>query len=231
MQIHTSDDPAKAAGMHISESIASHDGDVLCLLSGGSALDIIDYINIHDKNECRTIFIMGDERVSREESINNYLQLKGRYPEHLVTKLSIETVPNENESSEDYADRIEKKFLKIISELKDPKIISVLGMGTDGHTAGIFPMDQESFQETYRDDGTYVSVHAKGLTIDSRASITPSWLLNEADEIIAFIAGESKHVILESLINESKELYERPAELIKRHKNAHLFTDIFIEPK
>lgn len=257
MQIHTSDNPAKEAGIYISDSINAHNGDVLCLLSGGSALDVVKHITTNksecrapralptaspkgrtedDKKErereCRTIcFMMGDERVSRESGINNFLQLKERYPEHPVVEQAIETVPELGESAEAFAKRIEKNILQIISGANNLKIVSLQGLGGDGHTAGIFPMDRESFQKTYRDDGTYVPVHIESLTIDSRASITPTWIQKHVDEIFLFAAGESKHVILESLINESKELHERPAELIKRHPNAQLFTNLHIEPK
>lgn len=256
MQIHTSDNPAKEVGTYISNTINSHDGDLLCLLSGGSALDVIKYINTEktecrtprvlptappkgrtegdnnkQKNECRTIFIMGDERVSRETDINNFLQLQSRYAEHPIIDQLIETVPNESESPESFAERIEKNILQIITKSKNLKIISLQGLGNDGHTAGIFPMDQESFYKTYIEDRLYVPVHLQSLKIDSRASITPTWLLSHVDEIYLYAAGNEKHAILESLINESKELHERPAELIKRHNSAHLFTDQFIEPK
>jgi hypothetical protein len=39
-------------GEELSEHINTHDGDVVCLLSGGSALD--EFIQISDTRECRT---------------------------------------------------------------------------------------------------------------------------------------------------------------------------------
>lgn len=230
MDIHTTDSPAKLLGRELSEHINTHPSDVICLLSGGSALDVVEYIQV-EKNECRTIFMMGDERWSREQTTNNTLQLQARYPEHVVTKSLIETIPNESESLVDFATRIEKTFLEKVSLLTNVKIFMVLGIGTDGHTAGIFPMDKESFQETYRDDTTYVPVHVEGLTIDSRASFTPHWILTHVDEIFAFVVGDSKHAILESLVHETKELHERPAELLKLHTQSHIYTDQALEPK
>ncbi|MCA9354624.1 MAG: 6-phosphogluconolactonase [Candidatus Kaiserbacteria bacterium] len=266
MQLHTSDNPAKELGQAISTAINEHDGDVVCLLSGGSALDVVEHINItrspgrlpenrpvladdisaagaslqavdqtsesnSNKPECRTIFMMGDERGSREPEINNTLQLLARHPNHPVSHMLLETIPEENESLEDFAARIEKTFLQKISQLQNPKIFMILGMGPDGHTAGIFPLPEEVFQEIYRPDSTYVPVHVEGLTIDSRASLTPSWILDHVDQVLGFIVGESKAEMLESLVTESKKLHERPAELLKLHKDAHIYTDLYIDSK
>jgi len=115
-----------------------------------------------------------------------------------------------------------KKFL----ELSNPKIITILGVGLDGHTAGIFPLEKSIFQETYKEDVTYAPVHLKSLTIDSRASFTPNWILNSSDVLIGYITGETKKEILDGLLNESKNIHERPAELLKLHKNSFIYTDI-----
>lgn len=245
------DSAAKEVGDYINTAIQNHNGDMVVLLAGGSALDVIEYIepgikcfhqecqadaeedkkNLCQRTECRTIFIMGDERVSGEPRINNYLQLKSRYQSHPVTALTMDTSPKENESVENFAARINDSFLEKLTELNNPKIISILGIGKDGHTAGIFPMDEVSFRRTYQDDLTYVPVHVEGLTIDSRASFTPSWLLSNADELIGYAVGPDKKEMLENLSSETKKLNERPAELLNLHKRAFIYTDQDIEPE
>jgi 6-phosphogluconolactonase/glucosamine-6-phosphate isomerase/deaminase len=235
--------PAQAAGEQINNVIQEHLGDVVCILSGGSALDIVEYIRpgkkcFHadckeyqcDKSECRTIFMMGDERVSREPKINNFLQLQSRYAEHSILSHVIETVPEENESAKKFALRIEEKFFSILTELNNPKIIYILGVGSDGHTAGIFPLPSTSFRQTYQDDLTYVPVTLEGLTIDSRASFTPNWILDNVDLLIGYVVGADKQTILEKLNAEDKKLNERPAELLKLHPRTTVYTDIDVEP-
>jgi 6-phosphogluconolactonase/glucosamine-6-phosphate isomerase/deaminase len=257
MHLVTTDTPAKLAGEHISDFIQQHEGDIVCLLSGGSALDIVEYIKAPDqmkvgrgkswpsgperpeshsfgqelnsvveKSECRTIFMMGDERGSRDAEINNSLQLLERYPNHYVTENLILTVPEASENLENFTSRISETFSTEILKLKNPKILQVLGVGSDGHTAGIFPLPKETFTATYdRPDVSIVTVHLEGLTIDSRASVTPNWILTRPDELIVYIVGAGKNRILESLIHETKEIYERPAELIKHHTGTTVYTD------
>lgn len=239
MQVHTANNPAKLLGDYLSECINTHNGDVICLLSGGSALAVMENINLHKshqlyteqnstQSECRTIFMMGDERWSRESEVNNSLQLQAQLSNHFVSKSLIETIPHKNESLVDFATRIEKIFQEKISTLQQIKIFMILGIGTDGHTAGIFPLPEQSFKQIYKTDAIYVPVHIKGLTIDSRASFTPNWICNHVDTIFAYAVGDTKRTILNALLTETKTLHERPAEIIKMHKDAHIFTDQLI---
>jgi 6-phosphogluconolactonase/glucosamine-6-phosphate isomerase/deaminase len=243
LQLIITDTPAKEAGEQVNHLIQEHVGDVVCILSGGSALDIVEHIRpgkkcfhadcpeeMCEKSECRTLFMMGDERVRREPQINNLLQLQSRYPKHPILAHLIETVPEEHESANSFALRVAEKFFSILTELNNPKIMYLLGVGTDGHTAGIFPLPCEAFRKTYQDDLTYVSVSLEGLTIDSRASFTPSWILQNVDELIGYVVGADKQEILTKLNTEDKKLNERPAELLKLHRRTTVYTDQLIEP-
>ncbi len=225
MELITTATPAEKAGSHISGFIAEANADVVILLSGGSAMGVFEHITI-DKSECRTIFMMGDERVTGEVETNNYLQLKERYFDHPLIEQVLDTSALVDETPEIFATRVKNIFVENISNLTEPKFLAVLGVGADGHTAGIFPMNEESFSNVYEADSTYVPVHLESLTIDSRASFTPNWILNSSDAVIGYIAGETKKQILNDLMNESKDIYERPAELFKRHKNSFIYTDI-----
>ena len=225
MEIHTTTDPAKKIGDRVTAIINEHDGDVLCFLSGGSGMSVVEHIQPIYKGECRTIFMMGDERVSRVPSANNYLQLTKRYAGFRILDHTIDTSIKPDERSSEFSVRMSTEIEKIISETKNVKIISVLGIGTDGHIAGIFPLERGAFQDTYQHEQTYVPVRMKGLEFNFRASLTPSFILHKVSEIFVYAAGANKTDILYLLLGEDKSTHERPAELIKQHINAHVYTD------
>jgi 6-phosphogluconolactonase/glucosamine-6-phosphate isomerase/deaminase len=235
MKIFTEKEPAMKVGEYVTKLTAKHNGDVFFLLSGGSALDVVYYLNptppsggVDKDKKHSEIFMMVDERFSSDPSVNNSLQLKNRYPHHNLTQKLIMSVPEPDQSNLDFANSLGKILTQTITKLDNPLIIALLGIGTDGHTAGIFPLPEESFGDIYKDDSVYVPVHIKGLKIDSRASCTPSWILTQVDHVVGYIVGDTKTAVLQSLINESKPIHERPAELIKRHQDAVIYTDICI---
>ena len=224
MQIKTTNNPSSEVALHIEELIKQHGGTTLLLLAGGSALNIVSKIKLDDYAKGRTIFMMGDERWSREKSENNYLQLQDQLTPGHGLKL-VETNIKENENLTKFTTRLNLEFEKIISCSDKLQTICILGVGTDGHTASIFPMAEESFFNTSKQDVPYVSVHVESLKINSRASITPDFIKNQVNHVIGYAVGETKKSILNSLINESKPINEMPAQLIKLHKNSILVTD------
>jgi 6-phosphogluconolactonase/glucosamine-6-phosphate isomerase/deaminase len=228
MELITTDIPAKEAGEAISNLLKNHAGDTLCLLSGGSALDVVEHVKRNDESECRTIFMMGDERGSRESEINNFLQLESQYQDHWVTENCLRTVLEENETLEEFSTRISRQLDEALAELRDPQVIHLMGMGGDGHTAGIFPLEEDRFHTCYERDQSIVPIHLEGLKIDSRASVTPGWILTHVDHVIGYITGGSKYTTLESLVRDTKAVHERPAELWKLKSGTEVYTDLRI---
>ena len=89
-------------------------------------------------------------------------------------------------------------------------------------------MDESSFRNIYREDRAYVPVHQESLRIDSRASFTPAFILDHADEIIGYAVGKDKQNILTELNANDKKLSQRPAEILKLHKRVTVYTDLDI---
>lgn len=128
--------------------------------------------------------MLGDERGSREPTINNYLNLQSTYPDHWVTANCLPTVPEAEESLEQFSIRISTQLDVALNKLHQLQVIHLMGIGTDGHTAGIFPLDEDQFAAIYsQHDQSIVPVHLESLTIDSRASATPQWIIDHVDHV------------------------------------------------
>ena len=225
MEVRRTDTPDVAAAQHLTLLIEGHEGDTLCFLAGGSAMNIYKHLHLAENMKGRTIFCMGDERWSREPKDNNYLQLCALAPDFVRDHQVIDTAVLEDENLHSYAKRINDQIEKIISEKNNVNIICPRGIGPDEHTASIFPLDEKHFHEAYDIDSTYVPVSVAGLTIDSRASLTPQFIAN-AHHLIGYVSGDAKATKLDELINTNQELNEMPAQILKRHKDAVVFTDI-----
>ena len=226
--MHKVDNPPQEAGGHIVRHIQESTTPVLCLLAGGSALDIFAYITLDDEAKSRTIFMMGDERGSRERKIGNYTQLVDRYGAEATTSV-VDTSMSIGETLDQYSARLSEIIRETIYKNQISSIVSIQGIGADGHTSSIFPMRNDRFQETYEADGPYVPVRMKGLTIDSRASLTPSWLLNNVDLMIGYAIGDTKAAVIRRLLERTEyELHDMPASLLTKHPNSHLYTDVLV---
>jgi 6-phosphogluconolactonase len=85
----------------------------------------------------------------------------------------------------------------------------LLGLGSDGHTASIFPNAMELFQSKKIYES---AIHPK--SGQKRITLTPM-VINNADKITFIVTGEEKKYIVDKILNK-KEGYEKyPAGLIK----------------
>lgn len=94
--------------------------------------------------------------------------------------------------------------------------IGLFGIGADGHTAGILPKS--------------VAVNAQewSTTYDTekfeRITITPK-TIERLDEIIVFMQGEEKWSVIENLEKNNLDIFEQPAQILKKVPLLTIFTD------
>lgn len=97
--------------------------------------------------------------------------------------------------------------------------LGFLGMGTDGHTAGLFTADQAS-----RNAGM-LALHTDRPDGMQGISVTPA-VFQRAEKIILLVTGESKHEIIGTLMNDSMSI---PAGIaLGDHPDVELWTDIVL---
>ncbi len=223
----------EAAAFALGDALLSaRGGAVLLLLSGGSAFEMLSGVSEEVCGEHLTIGVL-DERFDTDLSINNFLQLQ-KTNFYIRAKNAgarfIDSVPKENESLESFSEKIEKEWKQWRRENKDGKIIITQGMGADGHTAGImaFPENPELFAKLFLDDERWVVGYDAGTKNEypKRATATLSFLKNEVDVALVYVAGDAKKSAFEKMISETGTLAETPARILREMKEVKIFTNL-----
>ena len=176
---------------------------ILLLLSGGSALNILDYVSKEGTGEHVTIAML-DERFSQDKNINNFAQFQKT--DFYTFALEMETnffgsIPRDGETKEMVAARVEKNLKNWISENPKGLIISVFGMGPDGHTAGIFPFtEKEEFNKLFNSPAWTVAYDASGKHQYAERITTTLTFFKLINVGIAFVSGQEKKEKLDAVL-------------------------------
>jgi len=227
MNIHASTEPLLGIAKAISSEIQNHKNtNVLLLLAGGSALDVLDEMDTAYINEYVTIMMM-DERFTNDPEKNNFMQMSRTAFHTIVTSQGatlISSIPKEEENQKDFAQRIENTLRTYLTENPKAPIIALFGIGPDGHTAGIFPMNATDFVDTYGQGGLYVPVNYDKNSSPERASITPKFINQYITKSFVYARGEEKMPIVRNM-HETHSLHDMPAH-IHEQIDSRLFTDL-----
>ena len=220
-----------AGGEALNDLLISFKGQpILLMLSGGSALGLLDYISPSSLGENLTISAL-DERYSQDSDTNNFSQIQ-----HLDFFMDagekdasfIGTLPRPNESAVDLAKRWEAALQKWRSDFPTGKIIATFGMGADGHTAGIFPFpeDLNKFKQLFEKENWVVAFDAGSKNKFSRRITTTLTFFKQIDEAIILVCGQEKKEKLDEVLTKASSPAELPAMAWYDLENAQIFTDI-----
>lgn len=108
---------------------------------------------------------------------------------------------------------IKQMFTKLPPELHPPAPIDlvILGTGTDGHTASLFP-DTDWLT---RDTGYGYAIFAPASQPEKRISLTLNRIM-QAREVVFLVTGAAKQNVIENIF--MNEYYESPAAYIARNR-------------
>ena len=236
MQLHyyeTKEQATREAATGLNKLLAENkDSAVLFLVSGGSALGILDHIDVSNLNEKITIGVL-NERFSLDKKINNFLQLQASKFFAAAANAGcnfIGTEPRPGELIEDLTSRWQLSLKNWQAENPDGKIFATFGLGPDGHTAGILPYPEnlEFFSKNFENQHLITGYSATGKNPYPERVTTTLAFFKLIDEAIMFVCGEEKRAILERLIKGKEQVHQLPALGIYETKNFHVFTDIKI---
>jgi len=194
------------------ESIAAR-GEFRVVLTGGSTVVRLYQIlsNLPFKTEIpwdKILFFWGDERlVPADHPESNYGQAREMLLDHVpVTKEGIYPIRGElapQEAVEEYTHQLQQ--LAGGSGAWPSFDLVLLGMGSDGHIASIFPGSKiEEHLPVAATIGDYEGRPARRLTL------TPL-VFNQASEILFLVAGESKAHAVKEVFSEGSDARDWPA--------------------
>ena len=197
----------------------------LLLLSGGSSVNIYsrlaEYIRRSQFNSENLAVGQVDERIrpDKQEEINFEMIKESGIVSVLTGKnIPFYRIPQENslpESADFYSAQLSKLFNQYDFHM------AVLGIGSDGHTAGLLPgyqkmWDKNRFAVGYKNRGQF----------RHRITITPK-AVKLLDYALFVAAGAEKREVLKKIIqNNENDLNLLPGMVIHNIKTADLLTDI-----
>ncbi len=214
------------------------DGNVLWLLAGGSAVDYYKLMtNLLDDglDFSKLTISLGDERYDQNPNHNTatWPILEKTELFKLLTQRGAKVFNILGGKSIDFEAEQFKLFLEE-SINRHSFVLSSLGVGADGHTAGIIPLDSEKlFKNTYLNQGFAVG-HSRGGQHPNRITISPEMIMR-SDRVLVYAVGEDKKPVLDILKREDKffpevswssQLHKYPS-MYLTVRNAEIFTDAY----
>jgi 6-phosphogluconolactonase/glucosamine-6-phosphate isomerase/deaminase len=219
------------AGEHLNAILAENKKlPILLMLSGGFALTIMDYVGQAVLGENLTVSVL-DERFSTDPEVNNFLQLQKTdfYKDAFEAEASFfGTLPRNGESPEALRQRWDKNLKTWRQENPKGLIVATLGMGPDGHTAGIFPFPENpiKFDGLFNNQEWTVAYNAAGKNKYPERVTSTLTFLKMIDYGFALVCGRDKQEKFVQLTSHKIKTADLPAIIWHKMKNVRVFTPL-----
>lgn len=219
--------PALETGIHITKFIENHlDEPVLLLLSGGSALGVLEHIATEHFSSLVHVGLT-DERFTDHVEGSTFVRIEKTlfYTQAIAKGVQfINSKKERSESHKSFCARLQTCISVIEQDTANIRTLGLFGIGEDGHTASIFPGEQITFATLYESEDFYVPVTTVD-TYPQRISITiPA--IEKLDEVVIYATGKNKcENILTQIQNKQLEPNQLPATVLTKHQNCTLYTD------
>ena len=212
----------------------SIENGVLLMLSGGSAIEILDELEVNSFDNRVTITTL-DERFSTKPEDSNFLAIT-KTEFYRKCKQNgcnfIDTNVTAYDELQNFAKFWEKQLQNWHVRHPYGKVIIVQGIGDDGHTAGILPMhkDSNTFKSMFQDTSKWVVGYRYShvTKYPERVTVTLNFLLSKVDYSFVWSIDDE---ILTDLAEKNSSYYIKPAKVIFDMEGVRLYTNIKFEYK
>jgi 6-phosphogluconolactonase/glucosamine-6-phosphate isomerase/deaminase len=233
-EIHALSDESsakKATVIAIEQTLRDAGGKpIMFLVSGGTAFDVLNELSeeLFDSNV--TVSVV-DERFTTDPEVNNFLQLQKTDFYHTATSRGvscIDTIPQAGETIEALAKRFDDGLKTWRTSHPDGIILVFMGIGRDGHTAGImaYPDDIRTFQFMFEDADVWVTSYNAGNRNPYPLRVTTTLpFLRSVDTAIVYVVGEAKKNAVLAVCAPEGSLHKTPGRIIHEMKHCLLYTD------
>lgn len=235
----STEEATKKAMRALADALHAPDMPVLLCASGGSALALLEKTAPFADVENADLSITPlDERYTVAGAHQNTAQLE--HAPYVARQIKagcdyFRPAPAPGESLMQAAHRYETFLREWKKKNANGKIVATLGIGADGHTAGILPfMQRGSFLELFVLTNDWVRGYRHPETANpypERITPTIPFLLHEVDQIIAYAVSREKcaGAVGQLVQGSDEELHRFPALLLEEHPRAVLFTDCQVQ--
>ncbi len=234
MELHISKD-AKAVAQDFAAflvDLCASKEKLSIALSGGSTPQLLFDVLAADYKKAidwsRLHFYWGDERcVPPTDKDSNYGMTKAHLFDKLnIPEANIHRILGENEPKQEAQRHAHEIKKNVTSSDGLPRFdLVILGLGTDGHTASIFPHQMEFLEAT---ETCVVATHPE--SGQQRISLSGP-VINNAKSIAFLVTGASKQVKVKEILKHRGKFRTYPASFIKPTNGVlHWFIDEAAKP-
>lgn len=230
MEWHRSEQAKELAAAAINEYLAGvQNTPVLLLLSGGSWFELYELVVLPERCDFLTIGVL-DERFTRNPEDNNYLTLSSTtFFQTAVSRgaQTIDTSPGSHDRVEKHARTFDIALRSWVKQHQTGVLAATIGVGSDGHVAGILPgvFMGDSFQQLFDGEKWVVGYEAlfSGNPYKLRSTTTFPFLRKLQKSFVYL--GSAKCTIAKKLMDTPhRSLEEMPASILHEMKSVDIFT-------
>jgi len=226
MEVILTENPKEKAGQALTAALRRHAGKpILLMVSGGSAFSLLDFVEPSVLGPQLTLTVL-DERFSSDPAINNFAQLEQSDFYQTSIKRGVKTIPTKvlvGDSLQSLRNRFDTALHTWKEQNEDGVIMATMGIGSDGHTAGILPGEHEV---DFNGDAWVVgySVPKEVNQYTERVTVTNTFLRSQVTSAIAYAVGHDKYQLVQKIQSTDASVQEMPACIFKEMASFALFT-------